>query len=212
MNRLQLREGTYDRMGVPQDDAQLTTSVVDRMVNDALHMIEVEHEWPWLLAKTTITTASGTGEYAVPTDWLRTRYLQIDGGQPLEGVEIGELIGGWPDSASRGTPSEYAIDVDSNGADVVLLRAIPDTVATVTHYYVRREPDLNSDSDSPLMPASFHAAICEKAAWIGLRRTRENDRAMFCDAAYKEWAQRMLDDRRRRSGTTRVKVRPDSWV
>lgn len=207
MNRLQLRESVYDRLGVPQTDATNTTAVVDRLVNAALHQIEVMHEWPWLQASTTISATSGTGSYPVPTDWLRTRYLQIDQDAPLEGYEIGELIKRWPDSTTRGRPEEYAID-----GDAVLLRAIPDTSYTVTHYYIKREPDLTADDQSPLMPASFHDAIAEKAAEISFRRSGQTDRASVCHAAFGEWEQRMQDDRRRRSGTARIKVRPGAWT
>lgn len=207
MNRLQLREASYDRIGVPQTDATNTTSVVDRLVNDALHEIEVMHEWPWLQTSTTIAASSGTGSYAVPADWLRTRYLQIDGDAVMEGYELGDLIARWPTSTDRGRPYEFTVD-----GDAVLLRPRPDTAYTVTHYYVKREPDLTSDDQSPLMPASFHVAIAEKAAEISFRRAGQMDRASVCGAAFADWERRMLTDRRRRSGMMRIKVRPGAWT
>lgn len=205
MNRAQLREAVYDRLGVTSADGQFTSQVVDRLLNDALHLIEVEHDWPWLQATASISAVAGTGSYAVPSDWLRTRYLRIDTYQPFVLREIGDLEERWPDSTTRGRPDDFAIE-----GDAVLIRPIPDASYTITHRYVKREPDLTDDTQSPLMPASFHAAIAERAAYLGLRRSREEGRAQVCLQAYQEWQGRMVDDRRRTQGPLRVKIRPGS--
>lgn len=206
MNRIQLREATYARCGLDSTDARLTTTRVDGFVNDALHQIEVEHDWPWLQASTTISAVSGTGSYSVPSDWLRTRYLRIDADSTMERYDIAELDDRWPDSSSTGRPSEYAVDVDA-----IVIRPIPDTSYTITHRYIKREPDLTDDSQSPLMPASFHAAIAELAAYLGLRSVREETRSQVCLQEYQQWQQRMMDDRRRFTGPARIRTRPGGF-
>ena len=206
MNRSQLREAVYNRIGVDSTDGRMTTTVLDGFINDALHWVETERAWPWLQATTTITTVAGDGDYAVPSDWLKTRYLRIDEDSPFQVREIGELELLYPDASETGQPREYAIE-----GDAVLVRPIPDGVYTIVHRYIKRESDLTSDGQSPLMPASFHTIIVAAATYLALRSTRENERAALAWQEYQEWRQRMLDDARRTTRPARIKTVSRTW-
>jgi hypothetical protein len=207
MNRAQLREATYDKLGVDSTDPRLGTARIDRLINEALHWIETDKDWPWLMTSTTFSTAAGTGAYTAPTDWLRTRSLRIADYSPLEVRSSEELDYDYPLSTEQGVPTAFGFE-----GDQLLLRPLPSGVYTVTHRYVRMEPDLNNDDQSPLMPASFHPAIAEVAAYLSLRRTREEERAAVAFAAYKDWHERMVDNRRRTQGTPSVRIRPGGWI
>ena len=200
MNRGELRDATYDRLGTTASDAKYPADVVDRLVNEALHLIEVEWPWPWLRTRTTFTTTADDGVYAVPDDWLNTRGLRIDTYLGMTRLSIDELEDNWPDESVTGRPRAFAVD-----GDELHLRPIPDDTYTVIHRYTMRESDLYSDGDTPLMPASFHTAIAELAAYTGLRRGREEARAQVCLQAYQGWQTRMLDDRRRTTSPARIR-------
>lgn len=207
MNRSQLRDAVYDRLGVDSTDPRLGTQRVDRLLNDALHWIGIEHDWPWLQSSTTFSTSSSTSTYPVPADWLRTRGLRIAEFSPLDVYDPDELDAYWPLSTSQSRPEGYAVELDQ-----LVLRPIPDAVYVVTHRYIRQEPDLSNDGQSPLMPVSFHPAIAEAAAYLLLRRTREEQRASLALSAYNEWRGRMLGYEQRTRNSPRVRIRDGGWL
>jgi hypothetical protein len=207
MNLGQMRQGVYDRAGVPTTDATLTTQAVDGYLNSSMHQIESVQDWPWLLRRDTITTVAGTTVdtndlYSPPADWLRTRQLRIANYGPLTRYEVHELEDVWPDTA-QGIPQAWCAD-----ADFIRVRPFPDAVYTIRHLYVRIEPDLSSDTQSPLMPAKFHSAIVEGATWLALRSDREDVRGAAAKAEFDRWLNVMRDDARRGSSPGRVRVRP----
>lgn len=205
-----LRTKVLDRIGVPSTDPQFPAALLTRFVNDAMHFIETDHDWPWLNASATITTTAGDDTYAFPADYRRTRsILAPSGGEPLplRRYSIDELDSRWPTSG-RGRPEAWGVD-----GEQIILRPMPDAVFTLTHRYVKSEPDLAGDTDVPLMPTAFHAAIAEVAAWMALRRDKQDPRAVAAWSAYANeqagWRRKMLDDARRFGGPARVRVRSD---
>lgn len=206
-----LRTKVLDRIGVPSTDPQFPTALLNRFVNDAVHFIETDHDWPWLDASATITTAAGTSTYAFPADYRRTRsILAPSGGQlvPMPRYAIDELDDRWPTSGARGRPAGWGVD-----GEQIVLRPVPNAALTLTHRYVKAEPDLAVDADTPLMPSAFHPAIAEVATWMALRRDQQDPRAVSAWAAWAGeqtgWRYKMLDDSRRYQGPARVRVRSD---
>lgn len=206
MNLSQLRSSVLSRMGLTSGDPLFTSPVLTELVNEAVHVIETEEDWPWLEAITTHSTTAGTQTLTVPTDWLRTRNLWIADNDPLVNTGFTDLRARF-DATTRAQPTHYSLT-----ADAIYLGPTPDATYTVNHHYIKREPDLTSDTDSPLMPASFHAAIVEHATYLGLRRSREEGRASVALDAYQGWLRRMIDNRRRSSQSMRVRVRSGSWL
>ncbi|MGH9266733.1 MAG: hypothetical protein ACRD0D_00995 [Acidimicrobiales bacterium] len=205
MNLSQLREAVYDLVGVPATDTLLTSAVVDRAVNQALHDAEVESEWPWLETSETVTTVAGTAAYA--TTALRSLYLAAPGQASLALVEQRELDDRWGSgpATAAGRPRDYAL-----WAGLLELRPVPDGAYAYTHRYYRAEPDLALGTDTPLLPASFHTAIVELAAARVLRRNREEARAAQSIAEWQRWLARMRGHRRRSVGPSKVRLRNHS--
>ena len=201
MNLGQLRTEVYDRLGVPETDGQYPAAVLTRAVNAALNFIEAEQDWPWLTNTATLTTAAGTGDYLPPADWSRTVHLQRASYEKLQRVSIGELDSLW-DPTTSGPPEAWC-----PWSERIFLRPVPDAAYAYTHRYIKVDPALVADADTPLMPARFHVAIAEIATWFLLRRSKEDGRAIGAKAAYDEWRARMADDRRRWSGPSKVKLR-----
>lgn len=192
MNLGTMRTDLQTRLGVPSGDALFTTAVCTILINDANHATEVRADWPWLEQSESINTANGTDAYTpAGTGWMRTISLTISGRDPMERVSIGEIdrmLG------ASGDPRFYAVY-----GDQLLLRPVPTSILAMKHRYVRSEPELANDSDTPLSPVSFHAAIVELAAAYGFRRANRNAEAGAAMASYEQWIGRMLARADRRS-------------
>lgn len=202
MNRAELRDEVYDRIGSDSNDAAYPTSTIDRQINSAIHFIEAEHDCPWLGATTTFPTVAGQAAYPVPTDWGKTFSLRVDRFEPFARYDIDDLDERWTSATSTGQPVEWAV-----WAEQIELRPIPDSVYTVIHRYYKVEPDLMSDTDTPLMPARFHTVVAEVATWLALRRDREDPRAVGAFNAYEQWRKRLADHENRFAGPMKVKVK-----
>lgn len=200
--RADLVAQVYDRLGVPTTDPQITAAVVQRLVNDALHEYEVEHDWPWLQASETLTTANGTDTYSLAANWRRTVSLRISDDWSLDRYGLQDLFDSFSDN-TRGRPEAYTI-----WADQVILRATPDAVYSVKHRYMKKEADLSADGSAPFLPLEYQGCVVEKAASTALRRLRDEQRAASAEAAYQRWLVKMRDDTRRSRGNGHVRVRP----
>lgn len=207
----ELRTKVLDRIGVPSTDPNFPAALLTRLVNDAMHFIETDYDWPWLHASATITTTEGIDGYSLPVEYYRRSrgVLAPSSGtpNPLAEFSIDELDNRWPTNTS-GTPAAWGIE-----GQQLVLRPVPNGAFTLTHRYVMAEPDLVNDSDTPLMPPAFHAAIADVAAWMALRRDQQDPRAVSAWAAWSNeqsgWRRKMLDDARRYRGPARVRVRSD---
>lgn len=200
-----LRQQVYDRLGVPTSDPQFPTALVTRVVNDALHEFELEHDWPWAFTSETLALVAGTDTYNVASNLRRSRWLRISDDYQLDRYPLNELLDRWSD-ADRGRPAEYAIENTS-----IVVRPTPDASYSAVHRYVRRETTLAADGDTPLVPIEFQPAIAELATVIALRRSRDDARAVGAQAAYDRWLNAMRDDTRRYRAPGRVRVRPGGW-
>lgn len=203
MNRAQLRDEVYDRVGADSTDGSFPPAKINRAINSALHFIESDHDCPWLGVTTTLVTAAGTSAYSVPSDWSKTMSLRLPGYMSLERYDVDELDDLWPATASTGQPIQWG-----TWADQIELRPTPDAIYTLTHRYFKAEPELSTDTDTPLMPARFHTAIAEVATWLALRQDREDNRAVAALSAYEDrWRKLMADHINRFSGPSKVKIR-----
>lgn len=202
MDLTALIESVYDRLGVPSGDSLLTTEVVTRAINAALHEIESEQDWPWYQSNETITTASGDATYPVDASYLRTRLLRVENETPLPRYSYEELIERWPFDSSTGKPREYAIE-----SGELHLRPIPDGVYSLDHRFIGMETDLSTGTDTPVMPESFHQAIVDLAAHIVLRRSSEDARSQQALGDYERWRTKMIRHKRKYQGPARIKTR-----
>ncbi len=183
MDLAALRSAVLTRMGNPSDDALYPTSVLTQLVNAALHYIETEHDWGWLETVESIPTVAAQGTYTPAATWARSLELS-SGGFPLKRVTVVdlELL-----RDSTGAPKMWA--AYGNALEVV---PVPTGVATLRHRFIRTEPDLAADSDTPLMPARWHQAIVDYATYLAYRREGNLQDAGTALAAYDTWLEQML--------------------
>lgn len=205
MNLEQARNAVRVRLGVPASDNFWTDTTLTDLVNEALQAVTTEFSWPWLEATTTFATVAGTQTYTPPTTWQRTKALIIDGTDALQWRSL-EEIREFP-TTTRGRPVFYTVF-----AEQLLLAPVPDAVYTINHDYLRTEPALALNTDTPLMQAQYHYAIVEFAAYLGHLRSgdssRYSNKAQDALNNYKTWLQRITDNRRRTTANMRVRVRP----
>ena len=178
-----LRAETRTRTGTPTDDSLITDAALTQLVNAALQHISTERDWPWLEKTVTFDTVAGQSDYAVPADWMRTVSVIGASGVPLRRTAIDEL----DYMTGSGTPRYFGIF-----GDLVVVRPTPGTVETLKHRYLSSSPTLTADGQSPTMPAGYHYAIVEYAAYLLFRRTGNVTEAGAALAAYQEWRERMV--------------------
>jgi len=211
VNRGELRARIYDITGLNQDDVMATPAQVNRHIASALRTVTSDYDWPWLIDEATVTLVAGTGDYAVPATWLKTYDLIVTAPDlgPLTYVSpLG--IDGMFDGVERGVPTHFTI-VES----MLRIRPVPNASGTATHRFKLGEPALTADfgaGSTPLMPAEFHDQLCELAAGMTLRSTRDSDRANEYFQAYAAWSKRLRDEGSRKKGARRIRVRAGGWL
>lgn len=200
MNLSEIRTALDRRTGLAFD-----TTAQTALVNEAVAFISADYSWPWLQAVETVTTVASTGTYNVAGDWAQTLELRrASDNFELIALSIGELEDSFdPSSDANGEPWAFAIY-----GEQIRLRPVPDAVYSLTHRYYKTEPVLSNTTDTPLMPVRFHHAIVEYAAHLAFRRAGKQNQASAALEGYKMWRERMADDRRRRVGPVKVRIRP----
>ena len=207
MNLSGLRDAVRLRTGTAATDATLNPSYLNMIVDQANAFIATEGDWPWRQTSTTFPTVVGTDTYTPPATWLRTKMLKITDETPMRLLSTIDIEERWWSSTQRGMPREYAVE-----AEVIILRPIPDAVYTVTHRFIKVEPELTLDADTPLMPPQFHTAIVELASYHAFRRLGNLPAAAACKESYADWKRVMMQDHSRTLAPKSIRVRPGSQI
>ncbi len=210
MNFSQMQARVYLTVGSDANDGLLTPTLVGSFINDALHAVEQESDWPWLETSETLAVLAGVDTYApgaVGGHWLRTRWIEDDVQKVLEWYSREEMGDRWR-STTVGKPVEFSVY-----ADTIYLRPVPDAAYTYRHFYQQSEVDLVSPTDVPLMPATYHQAIIDYASYLCFKASREVERA---NLTFQEFQDRlaMMKQRAKRSVDQpgKVRIRPGSWL
>lgn len=185
MDLTALQTALRERLGIPTTDAFFASGNLTSLLNAALHYIETEFDWPWLETNESIPTVNAQQAYTTAAGAMRTVTVR----NATSGVLLRELpleeLDFWGTPA--GSPRAFARQASS-----LLLVPVPTGVESLTHRYVRSEPDLASGTDTPLMPASFHQSIVEYAAYLSFRRDSNVGEAGAALAAYNDWREQMM--------------------
>lgn len=202
MNLAEFCSAVRLRAGVPSSDAFNTDDQIKDLVNEALMVLSADvDDASWLLASDTFTTTAGTQSYTPPADWGRTKLLTIDAYPEVEWRPLGD-IRSWPED-TQGVPRYYT----ATGSEI-LLAPIPDASYTVRHDYYVEETPLTDDTDTPLLPSTFHHAVVAYATHLALLRSGESQRATMELSNYQGWLRRIQNQKRRSVKAARVRVRP----
>lgn len=198
----ELRESVRVRLGSPENDSFYFAQQLDDIVNEALQTISVELAWPWLENTETITTVTGTRFYTpLNANWLATKALSIQGFDAMTLLSLQE-IRNWPDDI-RDVPVYYTIYNDQ-----IYLAPAPNQVYQIRHDFIQSEPLLRDNSDTPLMPRIYHYSIVAMATHLAHLRAGDLPRAAAARQEYKDWFDRMDQNRQQTESPRKVRVRP----
>lgn len=210
MNLGQLRAACYANLGTDAGDGLIVPASVNLHINRAVHDIEQESDWPWLETSETVAIVAGTDQYtpgAVGGSWLRTRWVEDDTQKVIEWYSRQELADRWRIS-TVGKPVEFSVYQDK-----IWLRPVPDQAYTYTHFYQKFEADLVNDSDTTLMPATYHSGLVDYATYLAFKSSRETERANLAFQSYTDRMKRMKERAKRRVDLPgKVRNRPGGWL
>lgn len=205
MTLTEMRTAVRVRLGNPSTDGFFTDAQLNDLINEALQSISSEDDWPWLQTSENISLVAGTATYTPNANWIRTKQLFIQEGEPFVMLTLAEI--NEYGIQSTGTPDVYTIY-----GEQLVVRPVPQTAATLIHQFIRKEAALALDADTPLMPSMFHYSIVAFATYMAHLRQGYTARADAELKAYQAWYKRMVSFRRRSQVPMRVRVRPGSWL
>ena len=206
MNLGQFRTAIDRRTGIATD-----TSAQTEWVNFVLNEIALEDRWPWLEKSGTVTLVAGTQSYALPTDLRTVMAVYDDQSHDYDPGSIRDLA---LFNRSDDVPSQFGFGYffGTEGSNI-FVAPTPTTSGTLTVRYIANETALSGDSDSPLLPASYHQAVVELASFLVQTRrmggTDDSKRADAYQRAYNRIVHKMQREALRRVGPARVpRIRP----
>lgn len=200
MNLGELRTATNRRSGVLYDDAAL-----DDLINEAVQRIALEAEWPWLHALYEFTATDDDGTQALPDGARRVSSVNLGGYEAF--VTSIENLDAW-DNVYVTSRHGYAV----RGTDL-LFRPTQPAGTTITVRYIRSEPRLTGERDTPLLPDVYHDAVVNLACAIANERVGNFKRAEQFDRRYTDWLRTMKANALRVGGRTgRIRVRPGGGI
>lgn len=218
MNLGQLRTAVRERCGVLATDQMAGDTAMLTLINEAIHLLELEavNGWRWNRRQTTFPTVAGDGGYNLSdaetntASVIVTKVLDLwvsptssSGLYRMKRLSREEVNTVWRADGVNNFPQVWAIE-----GNTIQLGPIPNDAYTITMTYQRGEDDLAADGDEPLMPARYHGAIVEKAAELLLRRIGDLPRAQIANASVKEWITRIRRTHRLYGGGGRVR---ETW-
>lgn len=197
----QIRDSVRVRLGVPAQDSFYQDPQLDDLINEALQAISAEGDWSWLQTTETINTVYGTRFYTPAPDWENTKALSIQGYDAMTYLSLQE-IRNWPDD-TYDVPMFYTIYLDQ-----LYLAPNPSAVYVLRHDYLRNEPMLVENSDTPIMPTLYHYSIVAFAVHLAHLRSGDLPRAQAAKLEYDAWLKRMEGQKIKTTSTLKVRVRP----
>lgn len=190
MNLAEFRRAVHRRSGIDYDATALT-----EVINEAVQAIAAEGDWPWLERVSTLTTTPGVGSYPMPTDWVRTRSMSLNGDEvPFTSVRDLDT-----------DPTRFGF---STSGDRFTISPTPTTALVARMHYISTENTLAADADVPKLPVSYHGAVVTWAVAEAHRRRNNYKAAAVYDEAFDQWLKRIRNGVVRTTGPRRIRVRP----
>lgn len=186
----QYRARVYDKLGLPTSDGHVTTAAVTQALNAALQEYATEADWPWLQSEVTVTSASGTATYALPTRYARTLYVIDSSGQYELEYRPPRPLATYEGETDR--PRFY-----SGLVGTLKLVPTPNGVYSYRHGYVVSEAEFSADGDVALLPDAYADWLVTIAARKVAVRRKDPELKSMLDAESGQWLQRMRNEVRR---------------
>jgi len=184
VNRGELRTAVAARLAIaPTGDGLLTTTELDRCVNQALRDLSDVKQWPWLLTSAALVFVDGVAAFPTDPAVVHLRELTINDRRAKKASSLGEFL----DSLTGAGRHVWFYE----GTDIKLA-PVPSTAPTsATLYYLQAEPELTEDGVSPLAPSQYHNVVVARAAYHAEVRRSKWESAAQHNGEYEAGLRRM---------------------
>ena len=177
------------------DTAALPVVDVLRALNNGLKVISAEWEWYWLFASTTGTATAGVATIAAPEGYRRAISFTV--GETVVAERTYSELLAYDDTA--GDPAAFAL-----AGPNLYLWPPPAESQTYSLVYLRSEPTLLNDEDTPLLPDAYSPWLVAEAALQLSLRTNSVDKYAVLQAEVAAWRGRAVgDEKRKRNAASR---------
>lgn len=205
MNYLQLCNAVLKELNEVEITTIASTRGIQSAVKDFINkaqkdIINSELEWPFTYSSSTITTASGTGEYALESDLKTidpdTVYINLAVTKPLvplEYLSYDEYIRDYlylnsdPNDNHLAEPTAFYITQNSK----IGFYPEPDDTYTVSYQYWATHSDMATSTDVPVIPERFHDIIVNRAKYYAYMLRSDLQSAQLTDRDYRDGLTRM---------------------
>lgn len=201
-----IRTAVYQRLGTSTSDPNLSSTVLNSLINAGIRTINLMHDWPWLIKTdaTLTATVAGQSDYTPAADHRKTIYLRAGENYVMTYKTESDLE---RYSQFTGVPQFYTLE---NGT--IRIFPTPDAVYELRHVYVHNAPALSNDSDVAIIP---DWAIDMLISYVGVRaaaRMRDKELMSIMQDEWREVYRAMLDETRRSRALPMARHRNDvSW-
>lgn len=210
MNYGVLKSTLLARLSMGTDDP--AAADVDGLINEALHLVETAHPagWPWLRRTQTFTTTASVSTYSlssIDTTYTIMKVLDVKSAyqtyyQALELMSPQEADRTFASTTGTDIPQFYFVE-----GQTLHLYPTPSGAYTTVVRSVISEPDLSSDTASPLMPSAFHTAIIAAGIVLYYEELQDTQRMIAAGQRLDSWIKRMESYARENGATPRIRYR-----
>lgn len=191
MDKREIRSRVRLRNAIPDTgDGLAGHTDIDDCITAALSDISSENRWPWLLSTSSLTFTAGVA--TIPADCYTIVRLVING-YPADRVDVDEFV--------QQARSWMWTEVGGE----IRLWPVPATAPTSTLWYYRNEPDLATDTQTPLLPAQHHQLVVVRASYQLNVRRGDNARIAQDLAEYQAGLRNLMQTSWRTLGPKRLK-------
>lgn len=195
MNRGELRSKLSLKLRLPPaGDPTLTETTLNDCLRLALRDVSSVKDWPWLLTTASVTFTAGVGPQ--PATLVKLRELVVNSLR-AHYVELAQFL----DIIGNQTGQFVWTDIGTN----IQLSPAPTTSPTNTLYFIRGEPELTADTQSPLCPEAHQAAVLARAAFHAEIMRGKADAATVHNQEYEGDIARMMDAPKRRNAPRQIR-------
>ena len=203
--RSDLIDRAREAAGIDASDPRVPDAFMNVLINRALRQISTDAPWPWLQVVDTsnLVTVADTASYTPPTVWQATDRISYNN-MRLARIQPEEAPRYYYDTA--GSPRAFTVE-----GDKIYIYPLPDGAYTLTHVYYRFEPELDDDSDEPLLPEQYEDYLLSVAGKLLALRVSDREQYIMFRDEQRGWVDRMKDDVSRVRGPLRPRTRND-WT
>ena len=204
MDRSDIREQV--RMVLPPEVTDVSDTMINTLINQALKECSVASKWPFLHSSTTISTVAAQQNYALPADFLYgLKIVDDDKDTELEYIAPAQWLEWYGNATQESTATTATRFTIYN--DEILLGPTPSAIDAdrYTLYYYREITELALDTDVPEFLDTFHWLVVE---WVKAKLYEREGMVQEASRSFGMYADYI--DRMRQWYTTPIKREP--WV